>query len=114
LNFRNTVTEDIITDLHPLFEERKDDVDFMEHIGGYVHIVQNFLDFALIPIYGERETNLMVDYGVFDIAERVPGTHVRYFKFCTLTSDTGGAIYYIPNYYADMNPFVALSIKESN
>jgi hypothetical protein len=113
LNFRNSITEDVITDLKPLFLHENHDLNFMEHIGGHVHILQTFFDFALIPIYGDRESNLMVDYGCFDIAEKIPGTHLRYYKFCNVTSDTGGAMYYIPDYYANMNPFVELSVKES-
>jgi hypothetical protein len=87
---------------------------FMENFGGHVFILEHFYDFAQITFQNEnhRTTNLMCDYGAFDQCEYLDPSATVVIHQCT--SNSGGPVFYVPKYLVRANPFVELSIAESN
>jgi hypothetical protein len=106
----------IVDDLRPVMvtmQHRHD--SFEEILGGNVHILENFNDFARVTFWEPdtgRTRNLLCDYGQFDIFEEIGKSGI--YKVLTITSNSGGAMYYIPRALACLNPFVALSAEETN
>jgi hypothetical protein len=105
----------IIHDLQSAIYDLKPKDAFMEFLGGDVFILENFYDFAQVTFFDpdtSRTRNLLCDYGQFDMCESLGMSGI--YKIMTITSNAGGAVYYVPKKLAEANPFVALSDEATN
>ena len=70
---------------------------FMEALGGDVHLLETLDDLAQVPVWdlAGNEKTLASSAGAFDVAEVLDSS--EHAVFVTVTTDTGGAMYFVPN-----------------
>jgi hypothetical protein len=105
--------KDVLDDLKPFISDLASHHELMDELGGNVYILEEEAELESIEVYDLDHGNgtLLTMPGSFDMAERFAGDWV---KVMNVTSDLGGAIYYIPPAIADLNDHVSESIDLSN
>jgi hypothetical protein len=86
--------------------------DFMENLGGNMFILETLDDLALVDVFNldNPGATLASSVGQFDIAEELAGG--EHIMFVMITSNTGGATYFVPKHLWTNN--VRESLIESN
>lgn len=105
--------KDVLVDLEPVISDLSNHHELIDKLGGNVYILEEEAELDNIEVYDLEHGNgtLLTMPGSFDMAERFAGDWV---KVMNLTSDSGGAVYYIPPAIADLNDHVSESIDLSN
>jgi hypothetical protein len=103
--------------LEPIVKTTHDAAGYVHEFGGNIHILESFGDFLQVKFMGLddrgvfKETNLALDPGSFDIAQKIPDSD--WFEIHIITSNTGGHVWFIPDSLARVNENVQESVDLS-
>jgi len=82
------------------------DIEFMETLGGNIFILETIEDLKQIPV---NDTSLLEHAAIFDVAFLLQD--LRHMLLVTITSDTGGATYFIPDFVFTSHPATLMSLS---
>jgi hypothetical protein len=104
---------EILEDMLPVLRGLIPTSTLMNDLGGDVYILETLEDFKEIEVFDldDPGKSLLDKAGIFDI---VSFCDVDWIKILSLTSDSGGPVYYIPRELARLNPNVGASLELSN
>lgn len=81
------------------------DIDFMEALGGNVFVLETEEDLKQISV---NDTNLFEAATLFDIAHLLQD--LKHMVLVTMTSDTGGATYFVPDSIFSYHSTILMSL----
>jgi hypothetical protein len=104
---------EILEDMVPVLRGLVPTSTLMNDLGGDVYILETLEDFKEIEVFDldDPGKTLFEKAGVFDI---VSYCNVDWLKILSLTSDSGGSVYYIPRELSRLNKYVGQSLELSN
>lgn len=91
------------------------ELDFMEYFGGYIHLLESLdeikeIDTGTMHPVEDRFFNLSEVSDTFDICE---WSSPSYVEVCNITSNSGGAVYFVPRDLALQHVFLLESVLKS-